>query len=219
MKRVICVLVLVCFTMTTGCVTPMNGQKSDRPLTDEEVQAKRKRAIAEMAAVCGVGGGILGKLLGKKKKHVILGAVIGAVGCGIFTHEYTKRLDEERNKLKGQEEDLDARLNYARTVNEETKRYNEITELEIKKIETEIEKGEAKKDKLLAIQYQLDEDKKNLNATIADLEKYRASLTGGNNPPEKVQDLDNQIRELEQQLAALEQNTQKVASLSKRVQV
>ena len=108
-----------------------------------------------------------------------------------------------------------------RAVNEETKRYNEITTLEIENIERRVNEGEAKKKRLQAVEYRLEEDKENLSKTIADLQAYRAGVIKGKDSQEKqrVADLDKQIRELQAQLDVLENNTQKVASLKKRVEV
>jgi DNA repair exonuclease SbcCD ATPase subunit len=221
MNKVVCVMVMSCFLFTFGCKVPYLKNDPGRPLTDEEVRQKRKDAIAQTAAVCGLVAATVAHLKTKDTKKSIFWGVIGGLGCGLFTYEYTKNLDKKREELKGREADLDAQLKYARAVNEETKRYNEITTLEIENIERRVNEGEAKKKRLQAVEYRLEEDKENLSKTIADLQAYRAGVIKGKDSQEKqrVADLDKQIRELQAQLDVLENNTQKVASLKKRVEV
>lgn len=200
MRRTINGIVLVCFLVTTGCA--LN---------------KTQKASLEGGAIGAAVGAGIGQLLGKDTESTVVGASIGAAVGAALAYNYAAKLDNERKKLAGRENDLDARISYAQAVNEETRKYNQKLTADINTIEASVNEGKVKKHDLAKVQAKLKQDIKSVNTALVDLKAYRQRLKREEHPKQKVNHLDHQIESLQTQLAILESNTEKLARLNRRV--
>lgn len=199
-------MVVVCIGVTTGCV--MEGVDNVKKST---IQGADSGAMVGSAVGGAVGNdGIIGSAVG-----TVVGGAIG----GMLAYDLAQKLDTEKKVLEGKEMDLDTRIQYAQTVNRETKTYNDKMKADLKNIEDSINKEKADKKRLESTQEKLKKDVERVNLELAELQDYRKSLNDDTNPKEKLKSLDIQIQELQGNLAALEDNTQMLASLNKRIKV
>jgi DNA repair exonuclease SbcCD ATPase subunit len=200
MKKTVCLIIMVVFGCTMGCVTT-NTQK----------------ATIEGTAIGAAGGAVIGQLFGKNTKSTLIGAAAGAAIGGLISYNLASDLDDEKKKLEGRENDLDARIQYANAVNEKTMKYNADLNAQIKTIEAEVDTGKLKKDELAQLNKKLKEDQSRLNSELVELKKYRKSLMNEQHPQNKIDTLDDQISSLQAQLDSLQLNVQKIAKLNRRV--
>lgn len=203
MKKALCVTIILCFAMASGCKTMSNTQKS----------------TLQGGAIGAILGATVAKVAGEDEKGIALGAALGATIGGLLAYNLAKRLDNERKALEGRENNLDARIAYARSVNIQTKEYNEELKSNIDKITVSIEKGVAKKEDFKRIQDKLNEDIEGVNTALNELRQYRKTLVNGKHPKAKVDNLDVQIQELQAHLGNIEDNARKLAQLKKRIKV
>jgi peptidoglycan hydrolase CwlO-like protein len=203
MKKTLCVIILFCFVITTGCAEMSKSQK----------------ATAQGGLAGGAVGALIAKLSGGDEKDIARAAFIGAAIGALVAYNLASRLEEERKSLEGKENDLDARIAYARSVNTQTKKYNEDLTADIDKIEESVQKGMAKKADLTRMQNKLNEDIASVNTTLKELKEYRVTLISKNHPKAKVDELDAQIQELQAHLESIENNALKFAQLKKRIKV
>ncbi len=203
MKKTLCVMILFCFAITTGCANMSQSQK----------------ATAQGGLAGGAVGALIAKLSGGDEKDIARAAVVGAAIGALVAYNLASRLEEERKALEGKENNLDARIAYARTVNTQTKKYNDDLTADIDKIEESVQKGMAKKADLTRMQNKLNEDIASVNTTLKELEEYRVTLISKNHPKAKVHELDAQIQELQAHLQSIEKNALKFAQLKKRIKV
>lgn len=181
--------------------------------------SRQGTSAVEGAAVGGAVGALLGQVIGKDTKSTVTGAAIGAAIGGAVGYGMANRLDREKAMLEGRENDLDARIAYAQAVNEETANYNRKLTADLEGMETELAEGRLKKAQVAEINKKIMSDKARLDSELAELQAFRRRLVAENTSPSKVSELDQQIRILEEQLAGLETNIEKLADISQRVRV
>jgi hypothetical protein len=203
MKKTLCVILLFCFVITTGCANMSESQK----------------ATAQGGLAGGAVGALIAKLSGGDENDIARAAVVGAAIGALVAYNLASRLEDERKALQGKENDLDARIAYARTVNTQTKKYNEELTADIDKIEESVKKGMAKKADLARMQKKLNEDIASVKTTLKELKEYRVTLISRNHPKAKADELDAQIQELQAHLESIENNALKFAQLKKRIRV
>ena len=203
MKKALCVILIFCFAITTGCANMSKSQK-----------ATAQGGLAGAAL-----GALIAKVSGGDDNDVARAAVIGGLLGALISYNLAKRLENERKALEGKENNLDARIAYAQSVNSQTKKYNEKLTADIGKIEDSVKKGAAKKKDITRIQNQLNEDIGSVNTALKDLKEYRETLISENHPKAKLDELDKQIQELQAHLANIEDNALKLAQLKKRIKV
>nr|WP_320190036.1 glycine zipper domain-containing protein [uncultured Desulfobacter sp.] len=210
MKKLICMFMALSLMITAGCATT----------------GKKGQATAEGAGVGALVGAIVGQIAGGDTESTLIGAGIGGALGALVGYGYATKLENEKEKLKGKERNLDARIEYAEAVNQETRRYNAQTEKNIKTLEDQVNAAKANKQdlskynaKVSKAVNELEQDKKTLSSELAEMKGYRKSLVSQNQPQSKVNKLDAQIRELENQLAVLQKNSRRLASISKKTKV
>ena len=175
----------------------------------------------------GIGAGLgfaVAKLLGADDSTAAMAAALGAAGGAVAGCSYADNLIERRNELKGKENDLDARIQYAQNLNTDTHNYNEQLVKTIAKLEPKVDKLAMQVKQNQVTQKELEENRKALNNEVqvaekglnvaqqelTDLKNFRK--TQGESPQ-----LDAEIKKLEQNVAQLRQNTTELASLSQRI--
>jgi len=175
----------------------------------------------------GIGAGLgfaVAKLLGADDSTAAMAAALGAAGGAVAGCSYADNLIERRNELKGKENDLDARIQYAQNLNTDTRNYNEQLVKTIAKLEPKVDKLAMQVKQNQVTQKELEENRKALNNEVqvaekglnvaqqelTDLKNFRK--TQGETP-----ELDAEIKKLEQNVAQLRQNTTELASLSQRI--
>ncbi|MCP4117723.1 MAG: hypothetical protein GY737_20460 [Desulfobacteraceae bacterium] len=195
MKRLIAVSVMMFFMV--ACATH-----------DQRARTESTAAGAGIGAALGAG---LGYLLGEKEGAVV-GAVIGATVGGAAGYSYADSITKRQKELERKENNLDARINFARGVNEDTLKYNQDLEKQIRIREANIEKMTQKAEQQ-ALEKEIrtaEQNKALLKNGIEDLKNFQA------NQPQVSDELDAEIAELEKNLARLKSNTSKLASLRHR---
>ena len=203
MNRSMVAIVMACLLLVTACSSMSQEQKS----------------AGEGAAIGAAVGALIGQVLGKDTESTVKGALIGGVIGGAIGYGLAARLNKEKAKLKGHEDDLDARIAYAQAVNDETSTYNQKLTADLEKIESEVAAGRVKKAQLAQVNEKVKSDKTRLDSELAELQAFRRNLAAKNTSPSKVSQLDRQIKTLEEQLAGLETNIERLASISQRVKV
>lgn len=172
-------------------------------------------------AVIGAGvGALAGALIGGKKGAAI-GAGAGALIGGAAGYSYADNIAKRRQELAGKENDLDARINYARGVNQDTKEYNQRLEKEIKEMEAlvaKVDQQQITQQKLEKKRQVLSQDVQVANDHLASAEKELQDLKNfQSQQPQTSDELDAEIADIEQNLAQLRENTSELASLSQRI--
>ena len=203
MNRPIAAILIACLLLFTAC----SGMSQE------------KKAAGEGATIGAAVGALIGQVFGKDTESTVTGAVIGAAIGGAIGYGLAAHLNREKAKLEGRENDLDARIEYAQAVNDETSHYNQKLIADLEKIEDEVAAGRLKKAQLAQINEKVMNDKARLDSELAELQAFRRSLSAENTSTSKVSELDLQIRTLEEQLAGLETNIEKLAGISQRVKV
>lgn len=203
MKRATVAVLMVCLFLTAAC----SGM------------SRKEKSAGEGAAIGAAVGALLGQVLGKDTESTVTGAVIGATIGGAVGYGLAAHLDREKAKLEGRENDLDARIAYAQAVNEETANYNRKLTADLEALETEVAAGRLKKAQLAEINEKIRSDKARLDSELAELQIFRQRLATESTSTSQVSELDLQIRTLEEQLAGLETNIEKLAGISQRVKV
>jgi uncharacterized protein YnzC (UPF0291/DUF896 family) len=209
MKRLIALTVVGLFL--TSCAT-----QSDQARTEGTL------AGAGIGAVVGAG---VGYLIGGSGTAAGIGAAIGALSGGVGGYVYADRIAKRHEELAGKENDLDARVAFARGVNEDTLEYNARLKKEVNELEPRINELAAKKKKQEITQRELEREKQALATKVKDASKQ---LTVGQDQLQDLKkfrseqkntskDLDEEIRTLEQSLAQMKSNTSALASLNQRI--
>lgn len=211
MKRLILVAALV---SVAGCATGQNPYGS----------VKTETCAAGGAIGAGVGAG-LGYAVGRDAKGALIGALIGGLlGTGVGC-TYGDRITQRHQELQGRESDLDAQIQFARGVNQDTQEYNRQLEAEIQKLDPQIDRlaarirqGQITQQELLekrqALAMGVDNARNQLKIAkteLGDLQKFQAQQT------QRSAALDAEIKQLEGSVARLEQATGELASMSQRI--
>jgi DNA repair exonuclease SbcCD ATPase subunit len=235
MKKGCCTLLVCCLLFTVGCnsagISSLPFGASDTTGSTEEGNDECKSQGMAMdrvlaAGVCGGGTYFILKKLKADEVQKWLGTATVSAGCWILVNNYQNQLCEERKKLKGHEKDLDARLVYAKNVNEKTKEYNQHIKKEVADIEEKIDKAQGDKDKLEKLNKQLtnlnekiETDKVELVTHLDELQDYRKTISVKKESKEKVDELDAQIEELETELAMMDKEMEQMASYHRKTRV
>ncbi|MCU0588666.1 MAG: YMGG-like glycine zipper-containing protein [Syntrophobacteraceae bacterium] len=208
MKKLVVLALVLC--LVPACAT-------------ESQQAKTEGTLGGAAIGAALGAGI-GALVGGGR-----GAAIGAgVGAGVGAlagYSYANNVVERRKALAGRENDLDARIQYARGVNEDARAYNQSLEQEIQTAELEINKLKAQSQQQQATRQALARKKQDLNKKVQeaneslaltqreldDLRTFRSQQT------QRSAQLDAEIKSLEKTEAQLRENASRLASLNQRI--
>lgn len=179
-----------------------------------------------------LGGGALGAGLGALIGAAAgggRGAWIGAAAGGLVGaaagYAYADKVVQRRKELAGREDDLDARIKFARGVNQDTEEYNRHLEEEMKAEEQQIDrlakqvtdqqKAQQKRNELKqGLAKKVEDSQKQLSLAeqqLADLKQFRAKQTQASGS------LDAEISKLEITLSQLKTNTTALASLDQRI--
>jgi len=155
----------------------------------------------------------------------LIGASIGAAIGGAVGYSYADNVTKRRQALEGKENDLDARINFARSVNEDTQGYNAKLENEINALEPKIDKLAARIKQNTIKTNDLKNEKEKLSKEVAQAENnlklaetdLQGLKTFNAGQQKKSDELDGEIVKLEASVAKLRQNTTILASLSQRI--
>jgi hypothetical protein len=209
MKRFITIAVVVLFF--SSCATQ-----------SEQARTEGTLAGAGVGAVVGAG---LGYLIGRDAASAGIGAAIGALAGGVGGYVYADRIAKRHDELAGKENDLDARITFARGVNEDTQEYNARLQKEVHELEPKITELAAKKKNQEVTQRELEKEKQALATRVKVANKQLAlgqdELQGlkkfRSEQKKSSKELDQEIKTLEQSLAQMKSNTSALASLNQRI--
>lgn len=209
MKRFITIAVVV--LVFSSCAT-------------QSEQARTEGTLAGAGIGAVVGGG-LGYLIGRDAASAGIGAAIGALAGGAGGYVYADRIAKRHDELAGKENDLDARITFARGVNEDTQEYNARLKKEVDELEPKITELAAKKTNQEVTQRELEKEKQLLATRVKDANKQLAlgqdELQGlkkfRSEQKKSSKELDQEIKTLEQSLAQMKSSTSALASLNQRI--
>jgi hypothetical protein len=209
MKRLMALVVVL--LLFTGCAT-------------QSEQARTEGTLAGAGIGALVGGGI-GYLIGGSATSAGIGAALGAVAGGAGGYVYADRIARRHEELAGKENDLDARIAFARGVNEDTQEYNSRLKKQVNELEPKIADLAARKKNQEVTQRELEKEKQALAMRVEDANKQLTvgqeqmnELTNFRSGQKKTsKELDAEIKTLEQNLAQLKSNTSTLASLNQRI--
>lgn len=243
MKKIFCTLLVCSLLIAVGCTSsevsnlPFGASDSSTNTTSDNTGSteqgsdacKNQGMAMDRVLAAGVCGGGTYYVLKKMKADEVqkwLGTATVSAGCWILVNNYQNQLCEEKQKLKGHEKDLDARLVYAKNVNAKTKEYNEHIKKEVSDIEGKIEKAQGDKDKLKKLNKQItnlnekiETDKAELVTNLDELQDYRNTITVKKESKTKVDELDSQIDELEKELAMMDKEMEQMAGYHRKTRV
>jgi hypothetical protein len=208
MKRLMVLVVALCFV--AACAT-----QGDQARTEGTAGG----------ALLGAGAGALLGYAAGGSRGAAIGAATGAVVGGVAGYSYADGIVKRRQQLAGRENNLDARIAFARGVNQDTQEYNQRLVQEINTLEPQIDRLAAKAKQQQITQRELESEKHALNKKVQeandaaalteeqlqDLKRFQARQT------QTSDKLDAEIADLEGNLAQLRQNTSELASLSQRL--
>lgn len=207
MKRQAAVATIV--VLLAGCAT-----------TEQRAQTEGTAAGVGIGAALGAG---IGALIGGEKGAIIGAGAGGLAGAGIG-YSYANRVTNRHKQLVGKENNLDAQISYARSLNDDTKRYNAQLKKEVDALEpkvdalvarverNEIDSKSLQKEKL-ALNNKLKEARENEVVAQREhqrLQKFRAQHG-------QSDQLDAEIRTLEATLVELKKQTNALAALNQRI--
>ena len=208
-KGLCALAILIAFL--TGCAT-----QGDTARTEGTV------AGAGVGAAVGAG---LGYLIGGNATSAGIGAAVGAAIGGGAGYAYADSVARRHEALAGKERDVDARIAFARGINEDTQQYNIRLAREVAEREQRIARLQTATQNQETAQRDLAQEKQALSARVTDankqlavaqdeltnLKKFRAEQATSSKP------LDDQIRLLEANLAEMKSNTTALASMNARI--
>jgi hypothetical protein len=180
------------------------------------------------AAGAGVGAAVgagLGYLVGRNAASAGIGAAVGAAIGGASGYAYADSVARRHEALAGKERDLDARITFARGINEDTQQYNMRLSREVAEREQRIGALQAATQNQETAQRELAKEKQALGARVTDankqlavaqgelanLKKFRAEQASSSKA------LDDQIALLEANLVEMKSNTTALASMNARI--
>jgi len=161
---------------------------------------------------------------GDTAKCAAIGAGGGALG-GAACYGLAKHLDDRRRDLAGRENDLDARLQYVRGVNQDSEKYNaqlrqSVIEVTAQTNDTvhQIQQGTISAAQLAQTRQALDKQIADANAqldaqrrALRDMKQFQASQ------PKPSPDLDAEIRKEQEILSAAQHDTLALASARQKI--
>lgn len=207
MKKLIAVALMIAMT---GCATESQQAKTESTVTGTAIGA--------------IAGGIIGGLLGGKRGAVI-GAATGGVIGGVAGYSYGDKIAQRHQELEGKENDLNARINFARGVNQDTEEYNQKLRQEIASTKQGVDALAAQIKRQQVTQQQLYTAREQLNAkvnnaqqqlTVAQTELHNLQVFKSKQPQQSAE-LNTEISRLQTNLAQLKSNTNTLAALSQRI--
>jgi len=209
MKRFLASAVVLFFV--TSCATPSQ-------------QAKTEGTVA--GGLLGAAlGAASGGLIGRDAKSALIGALVGGAIGAAAGYSYAAHIAKRQQELASRENDLDARIKFARGVNEDTQEYNRHLEEDLNASTEKVDTLIVKRDNQQVTQRALDKEKRALAAKVKDyneqvalaekqlqeMKNFRAQQT------QTSGELDAEIVKLEETVAKLKNNTNALASLSQRI--
>ena len=185
---------------------------------------------------CGIGavggaavGAIIGVLAGGGRGAAI-GAGAGAVGGCVTGYVLASQIAKRREQLVGKENDLDARIEYARGLNEDSEAYNKQLAKDVASVTStadqlakQTEKQRQDNKSLVKTREQLQEKVESAKTQLAAVEKELQDLKSFRAQNAKVtkgkssKDLDAEIVALEDKVAKMKSNTTALANQSQRI--
>ena len=146
-------------------------------------QARTEGTLIGAGAGAAVGAG-LGYLIGGGRGAAI-GAGVGAAVGGASGYVYADRVARRHEALRGRENDLDARIQFAQGVNADTRQYNERLRREVADVERKVADLEARKRAQQVTQQELTDTRQALNTRVNDARRQLQIAEG------ELQDLRN----------------------------
>lgn len=178
---------------------------------------------------CGAGGAAVAylacKALGNSDascaRFAVVGAGVGAVAC----YSYASRLEKRRQQLAGRENDLDARLQYVRGLNEDGQRLNAelrdrvtVATQNTAELSAKVRKNQLSAEQLAKERQRLDGEVKAANQQVAlqrdALNEVKTYQVRRKSPSP---DLDAEIGKQDRLLADAQRQVEVLASLRERV--
>jgi hypothetical protein len=198
---------IIILLLATGCATQSQQAKTE--------------GTAVGAGIGALLGGLIGKAAGGDTDDALRGAAIGALVGGLIGYGYAARVDSHRKELAGKENDLDARIKFARDVNRETEGYNRRLEAELDQVSAKIEKKQLTRQELAKEKRALTSDAREANKQLAlaqkDLRDMKAFRRRQIEQGQRSEELDRQIAKMEENLTDMKKYTSALASLSQRI--
>jgi hypothetical protein len=209
MKRIMALTLTL--SLIAGCATQGDQAKGEGTLLGAGIGAAVGAGIGALA-----GGG----------KGAAIGAGAGALLGALGGYSYASSVEKRHQELAGKENDLDARIAYAKGINEDTQKYNEDLSREVTELQQHADKVAAQVRAQEISQRELEQERASLqkkaaaaekglqvaNQQLDELKRYRSQHSDAQHSAE----LDRQIQELETQVADLRANTSALASLGQR---
>lgn len=178
-----------------------------------------QRAGGEGAAIGGLGALLACKLAGGNDRTC---AGVGALGAGagaVVGYKYAQNIQARRQELAGKENDLDARIEYVRKLNDDTDTFNRQLSQQVADAERQLSRGRMSETQLVSARQNLDsrikaanEQLQAGNTELEDIKRFRTRQAARN-----TGELDLQIAKLEKSLAEAQRNTSSLASLRQRI--
>jgi hypothetical protein len=198
---------LTCGLLIAGCATPEQNASLE----------------------CGAGGVAVGyvacKLMGNSDascaRFAVVAGGIGAAAC----YSYASNLEKRRQQLAGHENDLNARLQYVRGLNEDGQKLNSELQTRVAaatrrtgELQAQISQNRASGDQLAKERQRLDDELKNANQQVAlQREALSEVKTYRSQRKQPSQDLDAEIAKQDRLLADAQRQVDTLASLRERV--
>jgi hypothetical protein len=186
--------------------------------------ARTEGTVGGAAVGAAVGAG-LGYLIGRNAAGAGIGAAVGAAIGGGAGYAYADSVAKRHEALAGKERDVDARIAFARGINEDTQQYNVRLAREVADREQRIARLQTATQNQETAQRELAKEKQALSARVTDannqlavaqqelvnLKQFRATQASSSKA------LDDQIVLLEANLAEMKSNTTALASMNARI--
>jgi peptidoglycan hydrolase CwlO-like protein len=209
MKRLLTLAVVLSFVVS--CATPAQQAKTE--------------GTAGGAAIGAGMGALAGYLIGGSGTAAAIGAVTGGILGAAAGYSYANNIVKRQKELAGRENDLDARIKFARGVNQDTEEYNRKLEEEIKSEEQQISRLTSGVGDQQRINQQREALRKNLANKVEDANKQltvaKAQLEDirsfRSRQSQSSQDLNAEISKLQITVAQLESKTQTLAGMGQRM--
>jgi hypothetical protein len=181
------------------------------------------------AVECGAGAAgsafLLCKALGGDNDKCAALAAVGGAGGATFCYNYADKLEKRRQELGGRENDLDARIEYVRNLNQDAEQLNaqlrtRVTEVtqHTDEVVSKVSQGELTKDQLKQEQAALDHEIQSVSHQAAqerdaleEMKRFQARQE------QRSQALDAEIVKQEQLLIDTERQTSALAAQRQRV--
>jgi uncharacterized protein YcfJ len=219
MKRIVAVSMIV--AMLFGCAEFQQATKAIEAKLGVDLTTEQK-ATLEGGAAGALLGAVAGRIIGDDAEATIACTAAGAVIGGLAANWYIRRVEARSEGLKGKENNLDARIQYARKVNSDVTQYNTNLKKQLEKTKIKIKDLRMKRDSKKITQSALEKERQVLSKQVAIAEDNKTLLTAQLDELKKFRDghnaqsgqLDEQIATLEKRLEEVKRNTYELASLN-----